>query len=142
MKKEKAKPKRVTEQTPGTQIAMSAKEVVTQGVQPGSAGTKRLASEPPENGAEMTGIRRTKGGELLLEVKARKGGFKLQGAVAEALKDKADVKALASARTLEVKDLDETVTIDEVLAAVTKALGVPVNQATKCQLRAGFGQTQ
>ena len=71
-----------------------------------------------DSGAEVLSIRRTRREEILLVLK--KGGdvSAFEKALDRAVGDKADVKSLVSKRTLEVRDLDETVTREEVVAGL------------------------
>ena len=55
--------------------------------------------------------------------------------------DKADVRPLASKRTLEAKDLDKTDTREEVVAALCTVLGKPELE-DQCRLYKRFGGVQ
>ena len=72
--------------------------------------------------AEVLSIRRTRREEILLVLK--KGGdvSVFEKALDQAVGAKANVKSLVSKRTFEVRDLDETVTREEVVAALCTAL--------------------
>ena len=73
----------------------------------------------------------------------KKGGdvSAFEKALDRALGDKADVKSLVSKGTLEVRDLDETVTRKEVVAALCIALGKP-DLGDHCRLYKRFDSVQ
>ena len=81
--------------------------------------------DPQNARAEVLFIRKTRREEILLALK--KGGDVLafKKTLDQAVREKAEVKSLVSARSLEVRDLDETVTREEVVAALCIALGKP-----------------
>ena len=56
----------------------------------------------------------------------------------QAVGQRADVKSLVSERSLEVRDLDETVTREEVVATLCIALGKP-DLGDQCRLYKRFG---
>ena len=80
---------------------------------------------PQNAGAEVLSIRRTRREEILLVLK--KGGdvSTFEKVLDQAVGEKAEVKSLVSKRSLEVRDLDETVTREEVVAVLCIALGKP-----------------
>ena len=78
-----------------------------------------------EAGAEVLSIRRTRKEEILLVLKNEGDVSAFQKALDQAVGEKAEVKYLVSKRSLEVRDLDETVTREEVVAALCIALGKP-----------------
>ena len=96
---------------------------------------------PRNAGAEVLSIRRTRRKEILLVL--RKGGdiSTFEGALDQAVGEKAEVKSLVSKRSLEVRDLDETVTREEVVAALCIALGKP-DLGDQCRLYKRFGGVQ
>ena len=96
---------------------------------------------PQNSGAEVLSIRRTRREEILLVLK--KGGdvSAFEKALDQAVGEKANVKSLFSKRTLEVRDLDETVTREEVVAALCIALGKP-DLGDQCRLYKRFGGVQ
>ena len=85
---------------------------------------------PQNSGAEVLSIRRTKKEEILLVL--RKGGY--FSAFEKALD-------LVSKRSVEVRDLDETITREEVVAALCIALGKP-DLGNQCRLYKCFGGVQ
>ena len=96
---------------------------------------------PQNAGAEVLSIRRTRREEILLVLK--KGGdvSTFEKALDQAVDEKAEVKSLVSKRSLEVRDLDETVTREEVVAALCIALGKP-DLGDQCRLYKRFGGVQ
>ena len=80
---------------------------------------------PQNSGAEVLFIRRTRREKILLVLK--KGGdvSAFEKALDQGIREKADVKSLVSKRSLEVRDLDETITREQVVAALCIALGKP-----------------
>ena len=96
----------------------------------------------PQNvGAEVLSIRRTRREEILLVHK--KGGdvSAFKEALDQAVGEKVKVKSLVSKRSLEVRDLDETVTREEVVAALYIALGNP-DLGDQCRLYKRFSGVQ
>ena len=80
---------------------------------------------PQNSGAEVLSIRRNKKEEILLVLK--KGGdvSAFEKALEQAVGQRAELKSLVSKRSVEVRDLDETITREEVVAALCIALGKP-----------------
>ena len=80
---------------------------------------------PQDSGSEVLSIRRTRREKILLVL--RKGGdvSAFEKALDQAVGEKAEIKSLVSKRSLEVRELDETVTREEVVAALCIALGKP-----------------
>ena len=62
-------------------------------------------------------------------------------ALDQAVGEKAEIKSLVSKRSLEVRDLDETVTREEVIAALCITLGKP-DLGKQCRLYKRFGGVQ
>ena len=87
---------------------------------------------PLNAGAKVLSIRRTRREEILLVLK--KGGH-------VSAFEKAEVKSLVSKRSLEVRGLDETVTREEIVAALCVALGKP-DLCDQCRLYKRFGGVQ
>ena len=96
---------------------------------------------PQNSGEEILSLRKTRRQDILLVI--RKGGdvSAFEKAFDLAVGEKADVKFLVSKRTLEVRDLDETVTRNEVVAALCIALGKP-DLRDQCRLYKRFGGVQ
>ena len=88
-------------------------------------GTLKAMVNPQSVGAEVLSIRRTRREEILLVLKKRGDVSTFEKVLDRAVGEKAEVKSLVSKRTLEVRDLDETVTREEVVAALCIALGSP-----------------
>ena len=86
---------------------------------------------PQNSGSKVLSSRRTRREKILLVLK--KGGdvSAFEKALDQAVGEKANVKFLVSKRTLEVRDLDETVTREEVVAALCIALGKPDLEAVQ-----------
>ena len=96
---------------------------------------------PKNSGAEVLSIRRTRREEILLVLKKGDDVSAFEKALDQAVGEKANVKSLVSKRTLEVRDLDETVTREEVGAALCIALGKP-DLGDQCRLYKRFGGVQ
>ena len=96
---------------------------------------------PQNSGAEVLSVRRTRTEEILLVL--RRGGdvSAFEKALEQAVGEKAEVKSLVSKRSLEVRDLDETVTREEIVAAICIALGKP-DLGDQCRLYKRFGGVQ
>ena len=80
---------------------------------------------PQNSGAKVLSNRRTKREEILLVLKKGSDVSAFEKALDQEVGEKADVKSLVSKRSLEVRDLDETVTREEVVDALCIALGKP-----------------
>ena len=93
----------------------------------------------------------SKDGESYAEIlKAMKAKVNLQNggdvtafekALDQAVGEKAEIKSLVSKKSLEVRDLDETVTREEIVAALCIALGKP-GLEDQCKLYKRFGGVQ
>ena len=96
---------------------------------------------PQDSGSEVLSIRRTRREKILLVL--RKGGdvSAFEKALDQAVGEKAEIKSLVSKRSLEVRELDETVTREEVVAALCIALGKP-DLGFQCSLYKCFGGVQ
>ena len=96
---------------------------------------------PQNSGAEVLSIRRINKKEILLVLK--KGGdvSAFEKALDQAVGERADVKSLVSKRLLDVRDLDESVTREEVVAAPCIALSKP-DLGDQCRLYKRFGGVQ
>ena len=73
---------------------------------------------PKNAGAEVLSIRRTRRQEILLVLKKGDDVSTFEKALDQAIGEKPEVKSLVSKRSLEVRVLDETVTREEVVAAL------------------------
>ena len=80
---------------------------------------------PQDSGAEVLSIRRTKKEEILLVLRKTGDVSAFEKALDQAVLEKAEIKSLVSKRSLEVRDLDETVTKEDVVATLCIALGKP-----------------
>ena len=101
--------------------------------------TAMKAEVNPQNaGEEVLSIRRTRRDEIFLVL--RKGGdvSAFEKALDQVVGGKAEVKSLVSKRSLEVRDLNETVTREEVVSALCIALGKP-DLGDQCRLSKRFG---
>ena len=85
----------------------------------------KVRVNPQNSGAEVLSIRRTRREEILLVL--RRGGdvSVFKKALDQAVGEKAEIKSLVSKRSLEVRDIDETVTRQEVVATLCIVLGKP-----------------
>ena len=97
--------------------------------------------DPQNSGAEVLSIRRKRREEILLVLKRGGDVSAFEKALDQAVGQKADVKSLDTKRYLEVRDLDETVTKEEVVAALCIALGKP-DLEDQCKLYKCFGGVQ
>lgn len=97
--------------------------------------------KPEETGTEFLKIRRTFKQDVLLVVK--KGGeiSKFLGALASVLHDRAQVIALVKKRSLEIKNLDETTTKEDVVSALRGALN-KIDLDVSCRQLTRFGSTK
>ena len=84
----------------------------------------------------VTRIRRTKARELLLEMdKTNVVTPELQTLVSSTLAGSAIVQALSHKKTVDIKDLDETTTAEEVAQAITSVTGPGIVTAAHIKLR-------
>ncbi|XP_046608779.1 uncharacterized protein LOC124299561 [Neodiprion virginianus] len=88
----------------------------------------------------VAAVKRTRGGDVLLEVKGVSGARALSEAVRGVLGGEAKVSALEPSMVVEVRDLDEVTTEGEVRAALSEALKAPLVKLMR--LRPGFRVTQ
>ena len=93
---------------------------------------------PRKAGLEVLSIRRTRKEEVLLVLK--KGGdvSAFRKELDLAVEERAQISALVSSRSLEIRDFDETVDKEEVLDALCSALGRPALDGS-CRLCTRFG---
>ncbi|XP_068994053.1 uncharacterized protein [Neodiprion pinetum] len=97
--------------------------------------------DPEKAGANVTAVRRTRGGgDVLLEVKGSNGAQALREAVGEVLGEQAKVSTLEPIMTVEIRDLYEVTTDEKVRAALSSALKAPLEVPIK--MRVGFRGTQ
>ena len=96
---------------------------------------------PQNAGAEVISIRRTRREEILLVLAMGGDVYAFEKALDQAVGEKAEIKSLVSKRSLEVRDLGETVTREEVAAAQYIALGKP-DLGDQCRLYKRFGDVQ
>ena len=94
--------------------------------------------DPRKAGLEVLSIRRTRKEEVLLVLK--KGGdvSAFRKELDLAVGERAQISALVSTRSLEIRDLDETVEKEEVVSALCLALGRPAFEGS-CRLFTRFG---
>lgn len=80
--------------------------------------------DPGKNGVEITAVRQTRLGDLLIQVGKSAGeASKLKAAVEENLPELGEVKKLSKRTEVWIRDLDATATAEEVTRAVNKAIG-------------------
>ena len=91
----------------------------------------------------VTHIRRTKAGELLLEMdKPNVVTPELQTLVWSTLAGSVIVQALSHKETVDLKDLDETTTAEEVAQEITSVTGPGIVTAANIKHRASYSGTQ
>lgn len=100
--------------------------------------------DPDKMGLQVSGIRKTRAGEILIELKNGSGkAEELRTNVAAALGDGATVRTLDRTVSLVVKDLDGATEEAEVVSAISAVVEKPEADAIKVRaLRKGFGETQ
>ncbi|KAM8702461.1 hypothetical protein ACLKA7_001792 [Drosophila subpalustris] len=93
---------------------------------------------------KVSGIRRTAAGEILLRMTKASDECtgKLQKAIQEAIGKQAEVKAIADKVTLEIRDIAEWTTSEEVLEAVFKAIDCDLSSEAAPKLRPAYQGTQ
>ena len=82
----------------------------------------KAKGDPQNSGAEVLSIRRTRKEEILLVVKKGDDVSAFEKALDQAVGQRAEVKSLVSKSFVEIRDLDETITREEVVAALCIAL--------------------
>ena len=80
---------------------------------------------PQNSGAEVLSTQKTRREEIVLVLKKGCDVSAFEKALDQAVREKAEVESLVLKRSLEVRDLDETVTREDVIAALCIALGKP-----------------
>lgn len=109
---------------------------------------KRMKKEIPldQVGDCVDKMRKTTAGHLLivLNKKSADKAPQLQKAIADLLKEEAEVVSRMQEVDLEIRDLDETTTKEEVLEALEKTVGEECKIAAKAvkSLRKAYGGTQ
>ena len=93
------------------------------------------------SGAEVLSIHRTRREEILLVLKRMGDVSAFEKAFDQAVGLRTDVKSFVSKRSLEVRGLDETVTREEIVAALCIALGKP-DLGDQCRVYKRFGGVQ
>ena len=96
---------------------------------------------PQNAGTEVLSTRRTRREVILLVLKKAGDVSAFEMALDQVVGEKAGVKSLVSKRSLEVRDLDETVTREEAVAAPRIALGKP-DFGDQCKHHKHFGGVQ
>ena len=93
---------------------------------------------PTDAGLEVLSVRRTRKEEILFVLE--KGGDipAFKNALDQAVGARADVRALVTTKVVEIRDIDETTTHEEVAAALSKALGRE-ELGAPCRLYSRFG---
>ena len=142
-KKEKRKEKGRGPKTNGPvnqAIKVSAKEGTTY-----SEIIKKMKEtvDPIAHGANILTIRRTQKKELLLVLDKKSDVSKLNEALTKAVGAQAKVNTLTRKEIVEVRDIDETVAVEEVFEAIAGRLNISKDQLTSsCRLRKGYGGMQ
>ena len=99
--------------------------------------------DPKEYGAEILKIRRTQKKEILIVLDKSGNIQALNEAIVKAVGAQAKVNTLTRKTIVEIRDIDETVAVEEVLEAVSRRLDLPGNNfADSCRLRKGYGGLQ
>ncbi|XP_058446290.1 uncharacterized protein LOC131427271 [Malaya genurostris] len=102
----------------------------------------RSEAKLAELGKEVRSIRRTKTGEMLLELKkGAQGGTELVALAQQVLGDTAEVRALRNEVALQCKRLDEIATAEELAMAIKEQGGVDVSRES-IRMRKGPQGTQ
>ena len=99
-----------------------------------------------EIGDKVARIRRTKKGEMLLEIKKEADGTcnsRYQELMKESLGEDASVRSLVQEMTIELRDLDEITTKQEISDALGKQFAITnLSESVVKRMRKGFGGTQ
>ena len=140
---EKGSPKseRTTFRAPRTEaiIIRTVKEGMTH------AEVLRLAKgsvDPVALSAKIVSTRRTKAGDLLLEVKGKESADTLALRIGEAVKDCAKVRRPQTMREVMLLGVDPSATVEETRAALQNGTGVTVNGSAAIVLRPARNGTQ
>ncbi|KAL7723847.1 hypothetical protein ACLKA6_010356 [Drosophila palustris] len=93
---------------------------------------------------KVSGIRRTAAGEILLRMNkaSDESTGRLQKAIQDAIGEQAEVKAIADKVTVEIRDIAEWTTSDEVLEAVFQAIDCDLSSEAVPKLRPAYQGTQ
>ncbi|KAL7725922.1 hypothetical protein ACLKA6_000688 [Drosophila palustris] len=108
---------------------------------------RAVKSEPnlKDLSKHVRGIRKTNAGELLFELTmpSDPNTRKMQDAVQSFLGEKAEVRSLTETATMEIHDLDEVTTEEEVLESLLSQFGeIKINRTSILSLRRAYGGTQ
>ena len=108
---------------------------------------RAVKSEPnlKDLSKHVRGIRKTNAGELLFELSmpSDPNTRKMQDAVQSFLGDKVEVRSLTETAIMEIHDLDEVTTEEEVLESLLSQFGeIRINRTSIISLRRAYGGTQ
>lgn len=120
-------------------IKVSAK----QGVTYADILKKLNSSEDLKENEEVLRVRRTRKDELLIVLKKNKSSEAFNQKVAKSIQDMAELKPLYSRPTLEIRDIDEMASKEEVIEGVNKVLGgTSTNNEIDCTMLRGYAGMQ
>ena len=98
----------------------------------------KMKVDPWRAGLEVLSIRRSRKEEVLLGLKKGRNILAFREELDQLVRERAEISALVSTRSLEIRDLDETVEKEEVLSVLCLALGRPVLDES-CRFFTRFG---
>ncbi|XP_046599987.1 uncharacterized protein LOC124295147 [Neodiprion lecontei] len=96
--------------------------------------------DPEKMGVHISAVRRTREGDMLLELKGPNGAQALKAAVIGVLGDQTKVSTLEPSMSIEIRDPDEVTYAEEVRLALSTVLKTPLEGVIR--MRAGFRGTQ
>ncbi|XP_052901448.1 transcriptional regulatory protein AlgP-like [Anopheles moucheti] len=83
-----------------------------------------------EVGQQVAKIRRAQNGHMLIELKRGESAHAVAPALAEALKDKAKIRPLAPTKIVELRDLDEIATVEEIVDALKEQTKISIDDTS------------
>lgn len=88
-------------------------------------------------------MRRTQKEELLIVLDKEGDLTNFNKALVKAVGESAEISTLTPKTMIEIKDIDETATVDDITAAIERELETPAEQFRQsCRLHRGFARTQ
>lgn len=100
--------------------------------------------DPEEVGVNIKYIRRTREGDLLVELAKGEGqAKKLENAIKNSLGDDLQVKTLSEKHLLEIKDMEESTTAEDIIKGLTTVVGVSEREHIKVHnIRVSYSGTK
>lgn len=104
----------------------------------------KCSVDPNEIGVEITSMRRTRAGELLVKLKRGEGqAVKLKDALTSSLGEDIAIRSVVRNQTIDIRDMDESTDEQELKHALMSALGVQKDTVFEIlNIREAYGNTR